>query len=162
MLKLNTFDKYSFISEILNQIAIFGALSEIELDKILSILEIKEYKTGDIIFKEGGSPDKIYIVKEGEVKLFKDNNDKAFEIDTFNVGRCFGQSSFLGIKPHFATAVCMTEVFLLEVSKKLFHKLSKEEPALFGKFLLNISREGFRENYKLKERLLKNSCYKIL
>lgn len=155
-------DKYSDIFDILDKIAIFGALSKDELKKILSILVVKKYEKGEIIFKQGGSPDRIYIVREGIVKFFKEADEKIYEIATFSVGDCFGQNAFLGIRPYFSTAICMTEAFLLEIPSYLFHKLSKEDPLLFSKFLLNISREVCRENYRLKENLLKETGYKRL
>lgn len=157
----NTTD-ISCVIDILDKIAIFGALSKEELNKILSIVMIKKYGEGELVFKQGGSPERVYIVKEGTVKLFKETDEKTYEIATFTIGDCFGQNAFLGIRPYFSTAICVTDACLLEIPRNLFHKLSKENPILFSKFLLNISREVCRENHKLKDRLLKETGYKRL
>lgn len=142
---------YSTVSKIIDKTAIFGALSKDELREILSSMTLKKYEKGDVIFKQGGSPEYINIIEEGTVKLVREKNGEMTELKLLEEGQSFGETALLGILPYAITAIAVTEVFLLQMSKIFFHALSKKNPRLFSKFLLNITREICRQNYNYQK-----------
>ena len=136
-------EKYSNIETILKRIAIFGALNRSEIEDLLSVMELKEYKEDEVIFKEGSSPKYINIVIEGKIGLFCGK----CQTKSVTEGNIFGEVALLAILPYGLTAKAMTDVTLLQLSKMKFHKLSKTDSKLFTKLLLNITREVCRENH---------------
>ena len=49
-------------------------LSNIEIDLLLSYMDLKSYKKGDILIKEGTKDNNLYIIKTGVIRAFRYNN----------------------------------------------------------------------------------------
>lgn len=150
-MKEEILESYSTVSKIIEKTAIFGALSKDELKEILSSMTLKKFEKGEVIFRQGGSPEYINIIEQGIVKLTREDEGHEIEIKSLTEGQSFGETALLGILPYAITATAVTEVFLLQMSKFVFHDLSKTNPKLFSKFLLNITREICRQNYNYQE-----------
>ncbi len=55
----------------LEKIPFFYDLSDMEKEQIIDGVEIHKVKNGDIIFETGDIADKLYIVVEGKIKIYK-------------------------------------------------------------------------------------------
>ena len=148
-------DEYSTIFKVIEKTPLFSALSKEETKEMLSLMTLKNYKKGEIIFEQDSSPNNIYIIENGIVKLFHKKDEVYFDIGTFTTGNCFGEVALIGILPYVGTAVAMSELSVLQFSKMSLHKLSKTNIVLFNKFILNISREVCRRLYLIDKHLVK-------
>ena len=76
----------------------------------------ENYKTGDVIFKEGSHGVAVYIIDSGKVEISKDVQGKKFAIETLGPGDMFGEMSFIDHEPRSATATALedTELELLD------------------------------------------------
>ncbi len=147
-----------FINEDLkNKIAIFGALTREEIEKILEYVQRERYSKGEKIFSQNSSPEGIYILEEGETSVICHHNNKDYTLKNYYPGDSFGQIAFLGITSNLGDCVALNEVTLLKISKFSFHKLSKVDHLLFIKFLLNITREICRYNCFLTNKFIEKS-----
>ncbi|MGC9046251.1 MAG: Crp/Fnr family transcriptional regulator, partial [Thermodesulfovibrio sp.] len=99
----------------------FNKLPEEEIKNLSQFLLKKEYKKGDVIFKEGNKPlEWLYIVITGEVFLEKDNQ----LVYHLKEGDIFGYVSLLSELPPATTArVVEDSTALLELPKKIFLEL---------------------------------------
>ena len=52
-----------------------AGLSRRRLQELIGWLEHKEYRRGEIVFKEGDRPDGLYLLSSGEVSVDKDSDD---------------------------------------------------------------------------------------
>ena len=134
-------DEYSTIFKVIEKTPLFSALSKEEIKEMLSLMTLKKYKKGEIIFSQDSSPNNIFIIENGIVKLFHRKDEIDFDIGTFTTGNCFGEVALIGILPYIGTAIAMSELSVLQFSKISLHKLSKTNIILFNKFLLYISIE---------------------
>ena len=148
-------NEYSTLLKTIEKTPLFSALSKEEIKEIFSLITLKKYKKGDVIFEQESSPNNIYIIESGIVKLFHKKDEQNFDIGTFTTGNCFGEVALIGILPYIGTAIAMTELSVLQFSKISLHKLSKNNVVLFNKFLLNISREVCRRLYFIDRTLVK-------
>ena len=148
-------NEYSTLLKTIEKTPLFSALSKEEIKEIFSLITLKKYKKGDVIFEQESSPNNIYIIESGIVKLFHKKDEQNFDIGTFTTGNCFGEVALIGILPYIGTAIAMTELSILQFSKISLHKLSKNNVVLFNKFLLNISREVCRRLYFIDRTLVK-------
>lgn len=139
---------------ILNDISILGGLSEAQLHKVFGKLTYKTCKAGDRVFRQGDSPNNIYVVRSGTVKIVVDMDTEPLELVEFGVGQCFGETSALGILPHAASAIVVEDAELLVLSREALYELYNEDPSLFGLLILNIAREACRRLHKTDEILL--------
>ena len=147
-------NEYSTIFKVIEKTPLFSALSKEEIREMLSLMTLKNYKKGEIIFEQDSSPNNIYIIENGIVKLFHKKDDIDFDIGTFTTGNCFGGVALIGILPYIGTAIAMCELSVLQFSKISLHKLSKTNIILFYKFLFNISREVCRRLYTIDKQLV--------
>ena len=139
---------------ILSEISIFAGFSETQLQKLFGLLKKTRYGAGEKIFEEGERPGHIYIVQSGSVKLVVNCEDTPLELIEFKKGRCFGETSVIGIQPHAATAVCVTETELIVLSRNALLSLYKSDLEMFSTLILNIAREACRRLAKTDEILL--------
>ena len=84
---------------------------------------------GDVIFKAGDAPDKMYVVLNGEVEI----QLKGIPIETVAKGDTFGEMALIDGSPRSATVVAKTACEVAAINKKTFVLLVDEMPyfALF-------------------------------
>jgi CRP-like cAMP-binding protein len=139
---------------ILNDISIFAGLSDKQLYTLFRLLEKTSYKKGEKVFEQGSQPSYIYIIQSGSVKLVINEKSDPLELIVVEQGKCFGETSIIGIQPHAATAVTVEDTELIVLSRNALLSLLKTDLELFNILILNIAREACRRLYKTDEILL--------
>lgn len=142
------------IVPILNKISIFGALNNKQLQGVLKLLTKTLYSANEYIFKEGSDPSHIYIIESGKVKMVLGVDKTPLEIFQFESGQCFGETSVIGIQPHSASAIAVTNTELIVLSRKALFSIFESDKKLFGILILNIAREACRRLYATDQILL--------
>jgi len=138
---------------ILNDIAIFGGFNDRQLYEIFKLLKTTCYEAGEFIYRRGDGPSHIYIVKNGEVKVIIDQENISLELASLTVGECFGETSVIGIQPHFSSAVADRTTELIVLERKVLLNIFERDKELFGLLILNIARETSRRLRKSEEEL---------
>ncbi|CAM9141348.1 unnamed protein product, partial [Choristocarpus tenellus] len=82
---------------------------------MMSALDSASFGRGDFIFREGDSPDFMYIINSGKVEVLKDSGDGGSRapptmLTTLVPGQIFGESSMLEEQPRSASIRCITPV----------------------------------------------------
>jgi len=139
---------------ILSEISIFGGLSEKQLHSVSKLLKKVYYYSGEYIFRQNTEPSYIYIIRIGEIKIIADIDDTPLEIIALGVGRCFGETSVIGISPHSANAIAVEDTELIVLSRESLLSIFDSDKNLFGLLILNIAREACRRLHKTDEILL--------
>jgi CRP-like cAMP-binding protein len=142
------------VRPILDRIAILGGLTDAQVARVFDLFEHVAYSKGERVFEEGTSPSHIYVVLSGRVKIVADIDRNPLELVAFESGKCFGETSAIGIEPHSATAVAVEDTCLMALPGRALHALYKDDPGLFGLLLLNIAREACRRLHRTDELLL--------
>ncbi|PQA93144.1 Crp/Fnr family transcriptional regulator [Chryseobacterium shigense] len=89
--------------------------------------EIKEYKAGEIIFREGESSMFYYQIKEGQIKLNNYTEDgKEFIQNIFSGGQSFGESLLFVDRPYPMNAVAIKDSHIVRLPKSNFLNLIKD------------------------------------
>jgi len=128
---------------------IFADLKEDELDRIEKFIIEKTLPKKHIIFWEEDAVDNIYLIKRGNIKLYKTQADGRSQIL-----RIDGTGGFLGFDSLFsdsylATAETITESVVCQIKADDFRKLLESEPEINLSLLKAVSRE-----LKINENLL--------
>ncbi len=121
-----------------------------------------KFKKGDIILREKASPDRLYIIKKGQIKIFRDGGGEGKEIPLaiVNSGEYLGEMSIIMEAPHTASAMALTDVEAVYIDKKGIEEQLKQCPQwLVGITRLLIDRlnrtnEVLRRNGIVDERIL--------
>jgi CRP/FNR family transcriptional regulator, cyclic AMP receptor protein len=93
---------------------------------------VREYKAGDIIFREGDPAEELFIVKSGTVEIRLGNR----LLDTLPERSIFGEMALIDPGTRSATAVAATDAVIVPVSEKQFLFLVSRTPY----FALNVMR----------------------
>jgi CRP/FNR family transcriptional regulator, cyclic AMP receptor protein len=93
---------------------------------------VREYKAGDIIFREGDPAEDLFIVKSGTVEIRLGNR----LLDTLPERSIFGEMALIDPGARSATAVATTDAVIVPVSEKQFLFLVSRTPY----FALNVMR----------------------
>lgn len=83
---------------------------------MLELVDKEDYEDGQVVFEEGSSVDRIYVVLSGSVEISKKANNKKHILEMLEQGKVFGGISFLGMKEMQTTATAKgkTEVGIVE------------------------------------------------
>lgn len=100
---------------ILKHISIFSDTSGEDLDKIASEMKRKEYKAGELIFREGDPGDELFVVVSGGVSVYiVDKENKEVILSEIRTGNFFGEMSIVEQAPRSANCrVIEDSVFLV-------------------------------------------------
>jgi CRP-like cAMP-binding protein len=92
----------------------------------------REFKAGDVIFKEGDPAQELFIIQSGAVEIRLGNRI----LETLPQYSIFGEMALIDNAPRSATAVAASDVKLVAVSEKQFLFLISNTPY----FALNVMR----------------------
>ena len=146
-----TYKEKQLIFSTLNEISLFGGLTAGELEFLIPMLTTTSFKKGEAVFTQGQSPNNIFIIQSGEIKIVKQQDGIEIELIRFKEGNLFGETELIGIFKYIASAIAITDVKLLVFSKSALYSLHSKDMKLFSKILLNVARESCRRTAKADE-----------
>ena len=92
----------------------------------------RDFKAGDVIFREGDPAQELFIIQSGEVEIRLGNRI----LETLPPYSIFGEMALIDQAPRSATAVAASDAKLVPVSEKQFLFLISNTPH----FALNVMR----------------------
>ena len=126
------------IQKIISQVPIFEKLSDKELNQIIRLTHVREYKLNEAVFKKLSPGEGMYIVIEGAIQISEPDSKVIFA--NLNSGDFFGELALLDEEPRSATAIATEEARLIGFFRTDMLVLMKRYPDLGNKILLNLSR----------------------
>ena len=110
----------------------FAELSPKQLNQLIEIAKIKEYKNGQIVYQQDSPPDFFYFLLKGRVAILAKNAEdkEPQKIEIIKRGICFGIISLLTGDNHSVTATSIENSFILEVEKGSFNQYLNKIPHL--------------------------------
>ena len=92
----------------------------------------RDFKVGDVIFRQGDPAQELFIVQSGEVEIRLGNR----VLETLPQYSIFGEMALIDTAPRSATAIAASDAKLVPVSEKQFLFLISNTPY----FALNVMR----------------------
>ena len=106
------------------EVDMFASLSVSELSEIVSIMDIQQYKVGEVIFVEGDIGDAWYTIFKGRVSVEKHTPFSAdSSMASLGTSTCFGEMAILDDAPRSATITVQEETLLFRFSRTKFERL---------------------------------------
>ena len=119
------------LQDVVSAIPFFSSLDKVERNKLTDTAALHGFKAGEMILRQGDPGRSIYVVLNGEVKVFLiDHNSNELELDILGESEFFGEVSFLTGKPRFANVGATETTMLMELSYTSMRKLVKENSAV--------------------------------
>jgi CRP-like cAMP-binding protein len=125
--------------------ALFGGLTEEEINNIRPLLKEESFSKGDTIVHEGGQAGKLFFICTGSVEIIKktDTPKGPFQrrIATLGVGDTFGEMELIDVQPCIATVRAIEDTSVLTLSNMDLYKISKSNLKTYTMILMNLARE---------------------
>lgn len=116
--------------------SIFSILEEPQLKEITDKIVSRTYKKGEMIFFEGDISDKLYVINNGKVKVFKYTKEGKEQIlYIVSSGDFLGDLSLLKKSEFKFNAEALEDVNICQLTKDDFDNVVKENPEISLKIL---------------------------
>jgi CRP/FNR family cyclic AMP-dependent transcriptional regulator len=104
-------------NEVLREAPLFRELDDEAAAALRSSLTETRLRRGEVLFREGDSGDKLFIVTEGKVKLGKSSSDgRENLLAILGPGQMFGELSLFDPGPRSATVTAVTDCVMQSLS----------------------------------------------
>ena len=146
-------DKKFIDKKYLENHALFGGLTDEQMDKIIKYLKYKSFKEGEFILFEDKPNDKIYFIIKGQVAVLKHVVDRLNIIDEkiaiLKEGDSFGEMEIIEIKNCIASVKAIEDTEVITLSNKDLIKIQHESLKIFTMIIWNLARILSRRLRKL-------------
>lgn len=116
--------------ENLRKVPMFAALRQDYLEMLAKLVNVRTYKKGEIIIKQGDPGTGLFIIVTGSVAITNKSRPGIPELVLANMskGEFFGEMSLIDGYPRSATATTTSECQLLELNRWVFLDVLRREP----------------------------------
>jgi signal transduction histidine kinase len=126
--------------DFLRRVYFFKDLGDDEIKLVARSCSEEEYAPGDILFVEGSTADRFYIVIEGRVEVWKNYYDpKPDLLAIHGPGHFFGEMALVDELPRSATVVAKDPVRVLYLFRDDFRRLIRERSSIALSVMTAIS-----------------------
>ena len=100
------------------------------LSTVVNTTKAVQLSQGEVIFQKGDPGDTMYIVLDGKVKIFREEDGKRFVQAQIGRGNFFGEMAIVSGQARVASAAAAVPSVLLPVGKKAFLEKIRTDPAV--------------------------------
>jgi len=149
--------------EELKKFPFFKIFSEEELSKLSELMQIVDFKDGEMILDENEESSVICFILKGKVKIFKKEPDLVKILTYLEPTDVFGEMSFVDKQSCSASASAVGDVSLAVMTSEKFEVLKEENvDKLPSKFLIEMMKEITRKFRAVNEGLdVKSADYTL-
>jgi len=119
------------LQEAVASIPFFSPLSADERKKLADEATLHVFNAGEIIIREGDPGRSIYVILDGQVRVFtRDHHGKELELAILEVSQFFGEMSFLTGKPRSGSVMALDTSVIVELGYTSMRRVVKEHPTV--------------------------------
>lgn len=105
----------------LNRMFEFSELSEQDTSQLCQHSTTRVYPANTILISEGDQSDSLYVILDGQVKVYvSDNLGKEVILNIMDPGEFFGELALLDNEPRSASVKTLTQAKIMIISKQDF------------------------------------------
>ena len=108
------------ISNFLKQVSFFADLSPGDLERLVQMIDVIHLAAGAELFIEGSRGDRTYVIKEGNLEIWRASADGEILLAVRHPPEIIGELALLHNLPRMATVRARTNSVLLAISRKEF------------------------------------------
>ena len=124
-------------NDVLRQAPLFSSLDDEAAESLRASMSETRIGRGDVLFHEGDSGDRLYVVIDGKIKLGRTSADgRENLLAILGPGQMFGELSLFDPGPRSATATAVTPCTLMSLSHDELLRWLEDQPSV-ARGLLN-------------------------
>src|SRR5213083_825329 len=108
--------------------ALFGCLSDEQLDHLVKQARLSTFGRGEPVIEEGSPGDSMFVLLRGAANVFVSKNGSTIQVATLNAGDCFGEMSLLTGEPRSATVRAHRDCYVMEIGKPTMAEVLQSAP----------------------------------
>src|SRR5262245_24793639 len=101
----------------------FALLTEPQLQRLCEQVAIRSYKLGEVVFRQGETGDRMYLVYSGKVRVLREKNGEEVPLNTLYPGEHFGELALVSGQPRSATIRAAADSTLVSLPAESLHGL---------------------------------------
>lgn len=113
----------------------------------------RDFRKGDVLFRDGDPGKDMFVVKEGRVTVSKSAGGVEKILSTLGPGEFFGEMAILNNRPRSATAACSEDSRLLIIDAKTFEAMIRGNAEIAVRMIKKLA-DRLREADEQIENLL--------
>ena len=117
--------------DVLAHMPLFERLTERELLRVMQAVEVRQYKDGDTVIREGDKGDELFIVLDGKVRVQRGEQ----VLTTLGQGEHVGEMALIRSVPRSATVVAAGDAELIAIRRADFFEILRKEHEVAVKML---------------------------
>lgn len=126
----------------LNRMHLFSELNPTDTDILTSHGTTRSYPANSILINEGDDTDSLYVVLEGEVKVYaSDTAGKEVILNILGPGEYFGELALVDSEPRSASVKTMQATKVMVIAKHDFKKVLAEHPDIAFNMIQSLARQ---------------------
>lgn len=123
--------RFALKREVLAKMPIFAPLSEREILRVMQAVEVRTFKNGDTVIREGDRGDELFIVLSGQVQVSRGDA----VLTHLGQGEHFGEMALIRSVPRSATVTAEGTAELIAIRRSEFFEILRKEHELAVKLL---------------------------
>jgi CRP-like cAMP-binding protein len=110
------------------------------LERIINMAGLgKEYKAGEVVFRQGDKGNCMFVIQDGEVEAVVDSDGKELRLRTMGPNEFFGEMALFEKEVRTATIRTLKPSRILSIDKKNFLGGIHEDPSLAYRIVQTMS-----------------------
>jgi CRP/FNR family cyclic AMP-dependent transcriptional regulator len=143
------------VEKFLEGVPIFAGLDAGALELLLANSRRIETAHGELIVREGDSSNEMFVIGEGEVRVWKHfGSPEQVELAIMGPKDFFGEMCMLETLPRAATVEALTPCVCVGVKSSAFYRLYQARPEQHAILILNLARDLSRRIRALHRRFV--------
>ncbi len=126
----------------LHKVYMFSELAPAETDALTAHCQTRTYPANSILINEGDNTDSLYVILEGEVKVYaSDETGKEVILNILGPGEYFGELSLVDDQPRSASVMTLSPIKTMIISKSEFKRCLAENPELSFNLIRSLTKQ---------------------
>jgi serine/threonine protein phosphatase PrpC/CRP-like cAMP-binding protein len=117
--------------DVLAHMPLFSRLSERELLRVMQLVEVREYKDGEMVIRQGDKGDELFIVLDGKVAVSRGDQ----VLTHLGQGEHVGEMALIRAVPRSATVTAVGPAELVSIRRQDFFEILRKEHEVAVKML---------------------------
>src|SRR5713226_1984297 len=122
----------------------------------------KEFKRGDVLFREGDPGKEMYVIQTGKVNITKKVRDTEKILATLGAGEFLGEMALLNNKPRSAGAVMADDGKLLVIDPKTFEAMIRGNVEIAVRLIKKLSDRLQEADEQIENLLLRDPNSRVV
>ena len=132
---------------LLARLPLFAALDDESSDALRAVMREERLGRGQVIFREGDDGDRLYVIIDGKVKIFRTSPDgRENMLAVLGPGDMFGELSLFDPRPRTASVATVTDATLLSMAHDDLRPWLSGRPAVATSLLQALAQRLRRTN----------------